>query len=140
MTTSVSVMPAWLLVVRDYLDMNVRIFLTRRKLRKKRSVGWRRCSNEYLYGCSGSSGIGKSIPCQVHRHIHESSCRRNYDPLGEDYWAGCLRENLIPMGRGWKRTGNLARHRASPLPDRAFSASLSRTRRSRPSSATRKTP
>ena len=36
--------------VRDYLEMKVRTLLTRRKRRKKRSVGWRRWSNEYLYG------------------------------------------------------------------------------------------
>lgn len=39
--------------VRDYLEMKVRTLLTRRKLRKKRSVGWRRWSNEYLYGVLG---------------------------------------------------------------------------------------
>lgn len=39
LATSVSGMPAQLLVVRDYLEMKVRTFLTRRKLRKKRSVG-----------------------------------------------------------------------------------------------------
>ena len=36
--------------VRDYLEMKVRTLLTRRKRRQKRSVGWRRWSNEYLYG------------------------------------------------------------------------------------------
>ena len=35
--------------VRDYLEMKVRTLLTRRKRRKKRGVGWRRWSNEYLY-------------------------------------------------------------------------------------------
>jgi group II intron reverse transcriptase/maturase len=35
--------------VRDYLEMKVRTLLTRRKRRQKRSVGWRRWSNEYLY-------------------------------------------------------------------------------------------
>jgi group II intron reverse transcriptase/maturase len=39
--------------VRDYLEMKVRTLLTRRKRRKKRSVGWRRWSNEYLYGALG---------------------------------------------------------------------------------------
>jgi RNA-directed DNA polymerase len=39
--------------VRDYLEMKVRTLLTRRKRRKKRSVGWRRWSNEYLYGVLG---------------------------------------------------------------------------------------
>jgi RNA-directed DNA polymerase len=35
--------------VRDYVEMKVRTLLTRRKRRRKRSVGWRRWSNEYLY-------------------------------------------------------------------------------------------
>ncbi len=39
--------------VRDYLEMKVRTLLTRRKRRQKRSVGWRRWSNEYLYGVLG---------------------------------------------------------------------------------------
>jgi group II intron reverse transcriptase/maturase len=39
--------------VRDYLEMKVRTLMTRRKRRKKRSVGWRRWSNEYLYGTLG---------------------------------------------------------------------------------------
>ncbi len=36
--------------VRDYVEMKVRTLLTRRKRRRKTSVGWRRWSNEYLYG------------------------------------------------------------------------------------------
>ena len=39
--------------VRDYLEMKIRTLLTRRKRRQKRSVGWRRWSNEYLYGVLG---------------------------------------------------------------------------------------
>ncbi len=39
--------------VRDYTEMKVRTLLTRRKRRKKRSIGWRRWSNEYLYGVLG---------------------------------------------------------------------------------------
>jgi len=39
--------------VRDYVEMKVRTFLTRRKRRRKSSVGWRRWSNEYLYGVLG---------------------------------------------------------------------------------------
>ncbi|MGH2912954.1 MAG: group II intron reverse transcriptase/maturase [Solirubrobacteraceae bacterium] len=39
--------------VRDYLEMKVRTLLTRRKRRRKRSIGWRRWSNEYLYGVLG---------------------------------------------------------------------------------------
>jgi hypothetical protein len=36
--------------IRDYLEMKIRTLLTRRKRRRKTSVGWRRWSNEYLYG------------------------------------------------------------------------------------------
>jgi group II intron reverse transcriptase/maturase len=39
--------------VRDYAEMKIRTLLTRRKRRKKRSIGWRRWSNEYLYGVLG---------------------------------------------------------------------------------------
>lgn len=39
--------------VRDYLEMKVRTLLTRRKRRQKRSIGWRRWSNEYIYGVLG---------------------------------------------------------------------------------------
>ena len=39
--------------VRDYLEMKIRTLLTRRKRRRKRSVGWRRWSNVYLYEVLG---------------------------------------------------------------------------------------
>ena len=39
--------------IRDYMEMKIRTLLTRRKRRRKRSVGWRRWSNEYLYGVLG---------------------------------------------------------------------------------------
>ncbi len=39
--------------VHDYVEMKVRTLLTRRKRRRKTSVGWRRWSNEYLYGVLG---------------------------------------------------------------------------------------
>jgi RNA-directed DNA polymerase len=39
--------------VRDYVEMKVRTLLTRRKRRRKSSVGWRRWSNEYLYNVLG---------------------------------------------------------------------------------------
>jgi group II intron reverse transcriptase/maturase len=39
--------------VREYVEMKVRTLLTRRKRRQKRSVGWRRWSNEYLYDVLG---------------------------------------------------------------------------------------
>lgn len=39
--------------VREYLEMKIRTLLTRRKRRKKTSIGWQRWSNEYLYGALG---------------------------------------------------------------------------------------
>jgi RNA-directed DNA polymerase len=39
--------------VHNYVEMKVRTLLTRRKRRRKTSVGWRRWSNEYLYGVLG---------------------------------------------------------------------------------------
>jgi hypothetical protein len=39
--------------VRDYVEMKVRTLLTRRRRRRKSSVGWRRWSNEYLYEVLG---------------------------------------------------------------------------------------
>jgi hypothetical protein len=39
--------------VRDYSEMTVRSLLTRRKRRRKTTIGWWRWSNEYLYGVLG---------------------------------------------------------------------------------------
>ena len=39
--------------VRDYTEMKIRTLLTRRKRRQKRSIGWRRWSNEYIYSVLG---------------------------------------------------------------------------------------
>lgn len=39
--------------VREYVEMKIRTLLTRRKRRRKTSVGWRRWSNEYLYEVLG---------------------------------------------------------------------------------------
>jgi hypothetical protein len=39
--------------VHGYTEMKVRTLLTRRKRRYKTSIGWRRWSNEYLYGVLG---------------------------------------------------------------------------------------
>lgn len=39
--------------VRDYTEMKIRTLLSRRKRRNKRSIGWRRWSNEYIYGVLG---------------------------------------------------------------------------------------
>ena len=37
----------------DYTEMKIRTLLTRRKLRRKSSIGWRRWSIEYLYDALG---------------------------------------------------------------------------------------
>ena len=50
--------------VRDYVEMKVRTLLTRRKRRRKSSVGWRRWSNEYLYGVLGLFWDWKIQPLQ----------------------------------------------------------------------------
>jgi RNA-directed DNA polymerase len=50
--------------IRDYVEMKVRNLLTRRKRRHKRSVGWRRWSNEYLYGVLGLFWEWKLSPLQ----------------------------------------------------------------------------
>ena len=59
--------------VRDYVEMKVRTLLTRRKRRRKCSVGWRRWSNEYLYGVLGLYlGLENPPLTRVRRAIHES--------------------------------------------------------------------
>lgn len=50
--------------IRDYVEMKVRILLTRRKRRHKRSVGWQRWSNEYLYAVLGLFWDWKLKPLQ----------------------------------------------------------------------------
>lgn len=50
--------------IRDYTEMKVRTLLTRRKRRRKRSIGWRRWSNEYLYGVLGLYWDWKLSPLQ----------------------------------------------------------------------------
>jgi RNA-directed DNA polymerase len=48
--------------VRDYVERKIRTLLTRRKRRRKSSVGWRRWSNEYLYDVLGLYGDWKIQP------------------------------------------------------------------------------
>jgi RNA-directed DNA polymerase len=50
--------------IRAYVAMKVRTLLTRRKRRPKRSVGWRRWRNEYLYGVLGLFWDWKLRPLQ----------------------------------------------------------------------------
>ena len=55
--------------VRDYVEMKVRTLLSRRKRRHKRSIGWRRWSNEYLYGVLGLSWDWKIQPLPSADHF-----------------------------------------------------------------------
>lgn len=48
--------------VRDYTEMKLRTLLTRRKRRKKRSIGWQRWSNGYIYGILGLFWDRKLVP------------------------------------------------------------------------------
>jgi group II intron reverse transcriptase/maturase len=48
--------------VRDYVEMKVRTLLTRRKRRRKSSIGWQRWSNEYLYHVLGLYWDWKTQP------------------------------------------------------------------------------
>ena len=50
--------------VRDYLEMKIRTLMTRRTRRQKRGMGWRRWSNEYLYGVLGLYWDWKVRPLQ----------------------------------------------------------------------------
>jgi RNA-directed DNA polymerase len=50
--------------IRDYVELKVRTLLTRRKRRHKRSVGWQRWSNEYLYNVLGLFWDWKLRPLQ----------------------------------------------------------------------------
>lgn len=50
--------------VRDYTEMKIRTLLTRRKRRQKRSIGWQRWSNEYLYGVLGLYWDWKVCPLE----------------------------------------------------------------------------
>ena len=54
--------------VRDYVEMKVRTLLTRRKRRRKRSVGWRRWSNEFLYDVLGLFWDWKIFPLPSAMH------------------------------------------------------------------------
>src|SRR5262245_46213211 len=50
--------------IRDEVERKVRTLLTRRQRRPKRSVGWRRWRNEYLYGVLGLFWNGKRRPLE----------------------------------------------------------------------------
>jgi hypothetical protein len=71
--------------IRDYVEMKIRTLLTRRKRRRKSSVGWRRWSNEYLYVVLGLywdwilhpllSGVNYSLPSAGNSNCRPSTYR-----------------------------------------------------------------
>ncbi|MFQ5930574.1 MAG: group II intron reverse transcriptase/maturase [Acidobacteriota bacterium] len=67
--------------VRDYTEMKVRTLLTRRKRRRKSSVGWRRWSNEYLYDVLGLYWDWKIRPLPGVREFARESRRQPTGPI-----------------------------------------------------------
>ena len=126
--------------VRDYVEMKVRTLLTRRKRRRKSSVGWRRWSNEYLYDVLGLYWDWKIQPLpgvgggDVKVAVTPT---RTHNPFDETYWVSCLRENLTSSsyGEGLETGRGRLRHRASPLPDNCSSNGSNSTCGSRLSTA-----
>lgn len=64
--------------IRDYVEMKVRTLLTRRKRRRKTSIGWQRWSNEYLYGVLKLFWDWKLSPLKTAQAYRESG----YLPVG----------------------------------------------------------
>ena len=61
--------------IRDYVEMKIRTLLTRRKRRRKTSIGWQRWSNEYLYGVLGLYWDWKLNPLKTPETYRESGYR-----------------------------------------------------------------
>ncbi len=110
--------------VRDYVEMKVRTLLTRRKRRRKSSVGWRRWSNEYLYDVLGLYWDWKIQPLPGSGgQVKAAVDGRTHNPLDETRWVSCLRENLTSSSYGeGLETGAKSSYRASPLPDKPICA------------------
>lgn len=60
--------------IRDYVEMKVRTLLTRRKRRRKTSIGWQRWSNEYVYGVLKLFWGWKLNPLKAPEAYRESGC------------------------------------------------------------------
>ena len=89
--------------VRDYLEMKVRTLLTRRKRRQKRSVGWRRWSNEYLYEVLELFWDWKALSPWKRGGIHvkvDAATYRTHNHFEESHWVRRLRENLTSGSDG----------------------------------------
>jgi group II intron reverse transcriptase/maturase len=60
--------------IRDYVEMKIRTLLTRRKRRRKISIGWQRWSNEYIYGILKLFWDWKLNPLKTPEAYRESGC------------------------------------------------------------------
>ena len=60
--------------IRDYVEMKIRTLLTRRKRRRKTSIGWQRWSNEYIYGVLKLFWDWKIHPLKTPEAYRESGC------------------------------------------------------------------
>jgi len=58
--------------IRDYAEMKIRTLLTRRKRRRKTSIGWKRWSSEYIYGVLGLYWDWKLDPLKTPEAYRES--------------------------------------------------------------------
>lgn len=58
--------------IRDYTEMKIRTLLTRRKRRRKTSIGWKRWSSEYIYGVLGLYWDWKIDPLKTPEAYRES--------------------------------------------------------------------
>jgi len=88
--------------VRQYAEMKVRTLLTRRKRRRKTSIGWRRWSNEYLYGVLGMYWDWKVQPLPGVETMpwKYPPPDTTHNPFDEAHWVRCLRENFTNSSYG----------------------------------------
>jgi hypothetical protein len=89
--------------VRDYVEMKVRTLLTRRKRRQKRSIGWRRWSNEYLCDVLGLYWDWKIYPlknAEAYKLKVIASTYSSHNPYAEGYRVSRLRKNLTSGSEG----------------------------------------
>ena len=61
--------------IRDYVEMKIRTLLTRRKRRRKTSIGWQRLSSEYIYGVLNLFWDWKLSPLKTPETYRESGCQ-----------------------------------------------------------------
>jgi len=89
--------------VRDYLEMKIRTLLTRRKRRRKTSIGWWRWSNAYVYGVLGLYWDWKIHPLPSANGLRvkvAAMTATTHNPSEEPCWVSCLRENFMSSSYG----------------------------------------